>query len=107
MAQMRAPPRRKANGHGSSTSKENASAARRASRGNATGRIQSGSSRVLLPVRSCWRRGSLRTVPGAMEHAQNAVSHSSLDRRTQRAAHNGPQAFVPFVVEKEDQEPLQ
>jgi hypothetical protein len=74
--------------------------------GDATGQAGPGSSRVRLAVQSCWRRGSLWTVPELWNTHRTRVPQL-LGRRTERAAHNGPQAFVSFVVKKEEQEPLQ
>jgi hypothetical protein len=75
------------------------------SRGDAPGRATSRSSRARLPVPSCWRRGSLWTVPELWKTHRPRFPQL-LGRRTARAAHNGPQAFVSIVLKKEE-EPLQ
>jgi hypothetical protein len=74
--------------------------------GDATARATSRSSRRRRPVRSCWRRSSLWTVPELWNTHRTRVPQL-LGRRTERAAHNGPQAFVSVVLKKEEQEPLQ
>lgn len=50
------------------------------------------------PVRSCWRRASLWTVPELWKTHRTRFPQL-LGRRTERAAHNGPQASS-FSIEK-------
>jgi hypothetical protein len=76
------------------------------SRGDATGRATSRSWRIRRPVRSCWRRSSLWTVPELWK-THRARFPQLLGRRTERAAHNGPQAFFFLVLKTEKQERLQ
>ena len=66
---------------------------------DARGRARSRSSRVRLPVRSCWRRASLWTVPELWKTHRTRFPQL-LGRRTERAAHNGPQAFFVSFEEK-------
>ena len=61
---------------------------------------QTASSAVVLEARQPW------TVPELWK-THRARFPQLLGRRTERAAHNGPQAFVSFALKQEEQEPLQ
>jgi hypothetical protein len=73
--------------------------------GDAAGRSPCRSSRIGHPGRSRWSRGSLWTVPELWKTHRTRFPQL-LGRRTERAAHNGPQASF-FVLKREEQEPLQ
>lgn len=66
-------------------------------RGMPTGRPTWRSSCIGHPVRSCWTRGRLWTVPDLWKTHRTRFPQL-LGRRTERAAHNGPQAFF-FLFE--------
>jgi hypothetical protein len=80
--------------------------ARRGSPEDATGRPAWRSSFLGRPVRSCWRRGSMWTVPELWKTHRTRFPQL-LGRRTERAAHNGPQAFFFWFAKRKEQDPLQ
>jgi hypothetical protein len=67
--------------------------------GDATRRVRSRSPRVRRPVRSCSTRGSRWTVP-ELRKTHRTRFPQLLGRRTERAAHNGPQAFFFWGLEE-------
>ncbi len=65
-----------------------------------------GPGKVAIVARgSCWRRGSLWTVPELWKTHRTRFPQL-LGRRRERAAHNGPQAFFSRL-KREEQEPIQ
>ena len=102
------PSRRKANGNGSSAPNGKSDAERPATHPRGCSQVgrPSRSSLTGPPVRSRWSRGSLWTVPELWKTHRTRFPQL-LGRRTERAAHNGPQASSFVFLKKEEQNRLQ